>query len=81
VLKSLLLCPLPAICTLGCLSTNSAAALLLTCCRQRLGAALADVCGLVAAASIEMQLAQDGSVLGAAFLAVAAVQWEAEHAG
>lgn len=49
--------------------------------RQRLGAALADVCGQAAAASIEMQLAQDGSVLGAAFLAVAAVQWEAEHAG
>ncbi|KAL4854923.1 Hexokinase-1 [Chlorella vulgaris] len=34
--------------------------------RQRLGAALADVCGQAAAASIEMQLAQDGSVLGTA---------------
>jgi hexokinase len=47
--------------------------------RERLRAALEDVCGKPAADSIELQLAQDGSVLGAAFLAVAAARWEAEH--
>ena len=48
-------------------------------CRERLRAALEDVCGKPAADSIQLQLAQDGSVLGAAFLAVAAAQWEAKH--
>ena len=44
--------------------------------RERLRAALEDVCGRAAADSIQLQLAQDGSVLGAAILAVAAAEYE-----
>lgn len=43
--------------------------------RERLRAALEDVCGKAAADSIELRLAQDGSVLGAAYLAIAAAQF------
>lgn len=50
-------------------------------CRERLRAALEEVCGPAGADCISLQLVQDGSVLGAAFLAVAAAQWEAEHGG
>ena len=49
--------------------------------RERLRAALEEVCGRAGADSISLQLVQDGSVLGAAFLAVAAAQWEAQHGG
>lgn len=49
--------------------------------RERLRAALEEVCGKEAADSIQLQLAQDGSLLGAAFLAVAAAEWEAAHGG
>lgn len=45
--------------------------------RERLRAALEEVCGKAAADSIHLQLAEDGSVLGAAFLAAAAADWEA----
>ncbi|KAL4458290.1 hypothetical protein ABPG75_013155 [Micractinium tetrahymenae] len=44
--------------------------------RERLRAALEDVCGKAAADSIRLQLAKDGSVLGAAYLGVAAAQFE-----
>lgn len=46
------------------------------CCRERLRAALEDVCGKAAADSIRLQVAKDGSVLGAAYLGVAAAQFE-----
>ena len=48
----------------------------LSACRERLRLALVDVCGAEAAACVELQLVQDGSVRGAAFLAMAAAQWE-----
>ena len=50
-------------------------------CRERLRAALEDVCGKAAADSVELQLAQDGSVLGAAYLAAAAAQFDAQRGG
>lgn len=49
--------------------------------RERLRSALEEVCGKEAADSIHLQLAQDGSLLGAAFLAVAAAEWEAASSG
>ncbi|EFN50437.1 hypothetical protein CHLNCDRAFT_144017 [Chlorella variabilis] len=49
--------------------------------RERLRAALEDVCGKAAADSVELQLAQDGSVLGAAYLAAAAAQFDAQRGG
>ncbi|KAL4423126.1 hypothetical protein ABPG77_004809 [Micractinium sp. CCAP 211/92] len=44
--------------------------------RERLRAALEDVCGNEAADSVRVKLAKDGSVLGAAYLGVAAAQFE-----
>lgn len=44
--------------------------------RERLRAALEDLCGKAAAGSVRLQLAKDGSVLGAAYLGVAAAQFE-----
>ena len=43
--------------------------------RQYVQAALVELCGQQAAARIRLQLAMDGSVLGAAFVAVAADQF------
>ena len=42
--------------------------------RQHLRDALAELCGAAAADKIQLRMVQDGSVLGAAFLAVAAQQ-------
>jgi hexokinase len=46
--------------------------------RERLGEALQEVCG-EAAAAVELRLAQDGGVLGAALLAAAATAFDAQR--